>query len=145
MPVGVMTIGKEFRFSASHALGHCAEGHPCRRYHGHNYRVVVELASRMSADNQGPQDPWVEDFGVLSQGIGAWIAENLDHRDLSSRLAELGIRHATAECLAWLVWKKATEIHRTNQHGDLNDYWVLAVTVHETDSCWARHEGRVVG
>ena len=38
-------ISKEFHFSASHQLLNLPEGHKCAGLHGHNYVVLLELAS----------------------------------------------------------------------------------------------------
>ena len=38
-------ISKQFTFSASHELAQMPDGHPCKRVHGHNYVVEVELSS----------------------------------------------------------------------------------------------------
>jgi 6-pyruvoyltetrahydropterin/6-carboxytetrahydropterin synthase len=38
-------IRKDFEFSASHQLLQLEDKHPCKRMHGHNYKVTVELRS----------------------------------------------------------------------------------------------------
>ena len=47
-------ITKEFHFSASHQLSHLPDDHQCARLHGHNYIVVVELASASLNAEFGP-------------------------------------------------------------------------------------------
>jgi len=54
-------ISKEFHFSASHQLDYLPESHQCARLHGHNYIVVVELASESLND-----DGFVRDYTELS-------------------------------------------------------------------------------
>ncbi|MEP6067936.1 MAG: 6-carboxytetrahydropterin synthase, partial [Paracoccaceae bacterium] len=53
-------ITKEFHFSASHQLLNLPEDHQCARLHGHNYIVIVELAST-SLNSNG----FVRDYGEL--------------------------------------------------------------------------------
>ena len=38
-------ITKAFSFAAAHSLPQLPDGHKCRRVHGHNYEVLVELRS----------------------------------------------------------------------------------------------------
>ena len=53
-------ITKEFHFSASHQLSHLPDNHQCARLHGHNYIVIVELASK-TLNAEG----FVRDYGEL--------------------------------------------------------------------------------
>jgi 6-pyruvoyltetrahydropterin/6-carboxytetrahydropterin synthase len=70
-------IMKEFHFSASHQLSHLPKGHQCARLHGHNYVVVVELASAsLNADG------FVRDYAEL-KALKRYIDEAFDHRHLN--------------------------------------------------------------
>ena len=53
-------ITKEFHFSASHQLEHLPDDHQCAQLHGHNYIVIVELASTILNRNG-----FVRDYGEL--------------------------------------------------------------------------------
>lgn len=86
-------IGKTFTFSAGHHLPDLPEGHKCRRPHGHNYTVTLELHSP-DVDEHG----FVIDYGDLAQ-FGTFILTTLDHRDLNEVLDPLDIT-PTAERLA---------------------------------------------
>ena len=98
-------ISKEFHFSASHQLGYLGPDHPCGRLHGHNYRVILYLRSRV-LDDQG----MVVDYGELDR-IAKWIRENFDHRHLNEALQKLGWDtgldvdqvHSTAERIAAII------------------------------------------
>jgi 6-pyruvoyltetrahydropterin/6-carboxytetrahydropterin synthase len=70
------TISKEFAFEAQHRLAGLPEGHKCGRWHGHSYRVVVEISGRT--------DPigFVLDYGELDP-VKRWIDTHLDHRSLN--------------------------------------------------------------
>jgi 6-pyruvoyltetrahydropterin/6-carboxytetrahydropterin synthase len=118
----MLTISKEFNFSASHVLRELPEGHQCGRMHGHNYVVVVELSAR---PDQLDRAGFVRDFGELSV-VKTWIDEKIDHRHLNDVLGEL---NPSAEHIAqWIFghWKeKFPEL--------------TAVRVSETPKTWAEY------
>ena len=113
-------ITKEFHFSASHHLVGLPEGHQCARMHGHNYIVVVELASETLT---GPG--FVRDYHDLGP-LKAYIDEELDHRHLND---VLGDDRVSTECVAKHLfdWCAAR--------------WpeVAAVRVSETPKTWAEY------
>lgn len=84
-------ITKEFHFSASHQLFGLPEGHQCARLHGHNYIVVVELASE-TLNTHG----FVRDYHELAP-LKRYIDDELDHRHLND---VLGNDSVTSENLA---------------------------------------------
>lgn len=111
-------ITKEFAFSAAHQLVGLPESHPCSRLHGHNYRVIVELASdHLKAEG------WVEDYGELD-GFKKWIDEHLDHRNINDVLGF----HTTAENIAEYLF---------GQIRAMGPWEVTAVSVSETPKTWA--------
>lgn len=75
-------ITKEFHFSASHQLFGLPEGHQCARLHGHNYIVVVELASE-TLNTHG----FVRDYHELAP-LKQYIDDELDHRHLNDVLGD---------------------------------------------------------
>lgn len=70
-------IQKEFHFSASHQLSGLPPEHPCSRLHGHNYVIIVELAST-KLNEVG----FVEDYRALDD-IKKFIDDTLDHKHLN--------------------------------------------------------------
>ncbi len=112
-------ISKEFHFSASHQLAHLPADHQCARLHGHNYVVVVELAS-----DQLNSDGFVRDYHELSF-LKAYIDEVFDHRHLNDVLSV----PSTAENMArhFYDWCRAR--------------WpeTLAVKISETPKTWAEY------
>lgn len=112
-------ITKEFHFSASHQLSHLPDGHQCARLHGHNYIVVVELASpALNADG------FVRDFDELKP-LKAYIDEKFDHQHLNDILdcvttSENMARHFYDWCAS--RWPETT-----------------AVRVSETPKTWAEY------
>lgn len=113
-------ITKEFHFSASHQLFGLPEGHQCGRLHGHNYIVVIELASE-GLDAHG----FVRDYHELAP-LKRYIDDELDHRHLND---VLGDDCVTSERLAkhlydWCAarWSETT-----------------AVKISETPKTWAEY------
>jgi 6-pyruvoyltetrahydropterin/6-carboxytetrahydropterin synthase len=113
-------IAKEYHFSASHQLKGLPETHACSRLHGHNYVVVVELASD-TLNEHG----FVRDYHELN-ALKLYIDGTLDHRHLND---VLGDENTTAEALAKHLfdWCSAK--------------WpeVVAVRVSETPKTWAEY------
>jgi 6-pyruvoyltetrahydropterin/6-carboxytetrahydropterin synthase len=86
---------KEYRFEAAHSLPRVAEGHKCRRVHGHSYKVDLEV--------RGPVDErtgWLIDFGVIDD---AWaeLHAKFDHHNLNE---VPGLENSTCENIAIYVW-----------------------------------------
>lgn len=89
-------------FEASHFLPHMPVGHPCRRVHGHSYRVRVWLEGPVDDDNG-----IVVDFDVVKRSVDQ-VLKQLDHHDLNTVIS-----NPTAENVAgWIlermlpsVWK----------------------------------------
>ena len=70
-------ISKEFHFSASHQLLNLPEGHKCAGLHGHNYVVLLELASD-KLDASG----FIIDVYEL-RALKAYIDDVFDHAHLN--------------------------------------------------------------
>ncbi|MFD2422426.1 6-pyruvoyl trahydropterin synthase family protein [Amycolatopsis pigmentata] len=118
-------IGKTFEFSASHELWLLPETHKCRRNHGHNYVVTLELAADR-LDEYG----FVTDFGDLAP-FGDYLKSNFDHHRLNDRVSF----HPTCELLAehlgrWFIANVEPRIHGR----------LVWVRVSETPSSYARWE-----
>lgn len=112
-------ITKEFHFSASHQLDHLPDDHQCARLHGHNYIVVVELASA-TLDTHG----FVRDYGEL-KALKTYIDDVFDHRHLNDVMddpstGENMARHFYKWCAA--RWPETS-----------------AVKVSETPKTWAEY------
>ena len=105
---------KMYSFSASHFLPNVPDGHKCKRLHGHNYTVEVEVRGEMN-----PNRGWVQDFGEIDKNMKS-IIDQLDHHHLNDV-----IENPTAEMLAgWIM----------EQYPVMNVY---RIRVWETDKCWA--------
>ncbi len=71
----MFSVAREFSFSYGHRL-YRYEGR-CRRLHGHNARVVVEISGNGDALNEMGMALDVTDIKAT---LGRWIDETLDHR-----------------------------------------------------------------
>jgi 6-pyruvoyltetrahydropterin/6-carboxytetrahydropterin synthase len=122
-----MILRKQYRFQAAHHLTKVADDHPCRRMHGHGYRVVLEC--------DGPVDPemgWVFDFHALD---AAWapLHKRLDHHLLNE---VEGLENPTSEALTiWIARRMAPVVARL-AHGAR----LVRVSVSETDTSTAIFE-----
>ncbi|RKT53828.1 6-pyruvoyl trahydropterin synthase family protein [Saccharothrix australiensis] len=118
----MLSIRKEFSFSASHILEHLPEGHPCGRMHGHNYVVVVELrAPESDLDKAG----FVRDYRELD-GFKRWLDDTVDHRHLNDVMAGL---NPSAEHLALWIFRRWRD-----EFPELS-----AVSISETPKTWAEY------
>lgn len=109
-------IGKSYSFSAAHYLPKMPDSHPCKRLHGHNYTVEVEVRGDVM-----PSSGFCNgmDFMKLDKLVKPLI-EMLDHQLLNDH-----IENPTAENIAqWFVDHLAMSC-------------IYGVKVWETDKCWA--------
>lgn len=96
--------------------------HRCKRLHGHSYSVALELV--------GPVDPasgFVVDFFDIEAAFAPVLAE-LDHHLLNE---VPGLENPTAENIAMWIWRRIKDPLPQ----------LAAVTLYETQACWARYEG----
>lgn len=110
------SVSRSFRFESAHFLPHVAEGHKCRRMHGHNYRVVITVHGKGphgGLDGRG----FVVDFAEID-AVVLPIFSLIDHQVLNDT-----IPNPTAELIAAWVMAGVT----------IAD----VVRVYETDDCWA--------
>jgi len=112
-----MELCREYRFEAAHLLPKVAEGHKCRRLHGHSFRVEVAV--------EGVVDEavgWVMDFWEIDR-VARPVVDGLDHRYLNEIP---GLENPTSEELARWLWARLSP----------GIPGLASITVHET--CDAR-------
>ncbi|MFF2192274.1 6-pyruvoyl tetrahydropterin synthase family protein [Streptomyces sp. NPDC058157] len=119
----MLTITKEFHFSASHVLDRLPSWHPCARMHGHNYAVVIELSGRREDLTEAG---FVRDYRDLD-AFKRWMDETFDHRHLNEALG--GGISPSAENLAVWIFDQWTE--RIPE--------LTAVRISETPKTWAEY------
>jgi 6-pyruvoyltetrahydropterin/6-carboxytetrahydropterin synthase len=118
----MLTIQKEFGFSASHVLDHLPMGHPCSRLHGHNYLVSLELSAHEQKLNKAG---FVRDYRELDR-FKRWIDEVLDHRHLNEVMEGT---NPSAELIACWIFQQWCD--------DLPE--LTAVRIYETPKTWAEY------
>jgi len=119
----VYIITKRFDFSASHQLDSLPDGHQCKRLHGHNYIIEVELSA-----NELNEHGFVVDFGELKP-LKDYIDNTLDHRHLNDVLPF----QTTAENLAKHLFDWSSNVWAE----------VTAVRVSETLKTWAEYRNEL--
>lgn len=93
------SIWVDVSFSAAHFLPCVPVGHPCRRVHGHNYRLRAWVSDSVSLGTAGDApEGMVVDFDWVRAAV-AEVVRQLDHHDLNTV-----IPNPTAELLAaWIL------------------------------------------
>ena len=75
------TIAKEFTFDAAHSLPN-SDG-PCRRLHGHTYRVQVVARGPVQPLDGRPEEGMVVDFARIKDAFKRRIEIRCDHQFLN--------------------------------------------------------------
>jgi 6-pyruvoyltetrahydropterin/6-carboxytetrahydropterin synthase len=124
------TVRREAHFNAAHRLfrkewsdtkneeiyGKCANPY----YHGHNYRLIVEVTGDID-----PTTGYVVDMKVLKSLINNEIEEKFDHKNLNEQCPEFFDLVPTAENIAATIWRILKEKLNKNYH--------LNIILYETD------------
>lgn len=116
------TIAKEFTFDAAHQLPN-TEG-PCKRLHGHTYRVRVIARGRIHPTDGNPEEGMLLDFTRIKEVFKRRIEQICDHQFLNETTP---VARTTAELLA--VWM-LSELHEELPQ-------VVAVRLYETPTSYA--------
>ena len=90
-------LRKTFQFEAAHLLPHVAEGHKCRRLHGHSF--VVDVVVEGECD---PKLGWLMDYADITAAFKP-IHDQLDHYYLNEIP---GLENPTSENLAVWIWQR---------------------------------------
>jgi 6-pyruvoyltetrahydropterin/6-carboxytetrahydropterin synthase len=116
------TIAKEFTFDAAHQLP-SSDG-PCRRLHGHTYRVRVVARGRIRPVDGDPQEGMVLDFARITDVYKRRIERVCDHQFLNETVP---VERTTAEVLAvWMLRELRAELPE-----------ICAVRLYETPTSFA--------
>lgn len=92
-----LELKQHFRIESARFLPGLPEGHPCRRLHGHSFRITLRLVGEVQ---KGPG--WVLDYHDISKTM-APILEALDHRVLNE---VPGLENPSSEHLAIYLFEK---------------------------------------
>lgn len=93
-----MSLSVEFHFSAAHQLPFY-DG-PCKRLHGHNYRLQVTLAGKPS-----PKDGMIRDFDEIKKKVWDVALEKCDHHNLNDLM-----ENPTAENMVVWLWDRIAPV-----------------------------------
>lgn len=116
------TIAKEFTFDAAHSLPN-SDG-PCKRLHGHTYRVRVVARGAIQSIDGGPEEGMVVDFTRIKDVFKRRVESICDHQFLNETVP---VERTTAELLAaWMLRELRIELPQ-----------VIAVRLHETPTSFA--------
>lgn len=88
-------VSKEFTFDSAHHL-HEYDG-KCKNLHGHTYRVVFGISSKLSKIGMGI------DFGDIKDVWKTYVEPYLDHRYLNETLPNM---NTTAENMVYWIYKQ---------------------------------------
>ncbi len=87
-------LKQHFQIESARFLPNLPEGHPCRRMHGHSFKITLRLQGALDA-----QIGWVRDYHEISLVMKP-LLEKLDHHVLNE---VPGLENPTSELLAkWL-------------------------------------------
>jgi len=92
-----VTLTRDYAFEAAHFLPRVAEGHKCRRMHGHSYKIRVTLVGAIDAETG-----WLVDFADVDRVVEPVLGE-LDHQVLNE---VPGLDNPTSELLAVWLWHR---------------------------------------
>lgn len=130
------TVSRRYHFESAHYLPYVADGHKCKRTHGHNYEIIVEITGSLIM-NGGENTGFIIDFWDLDYIVMPLI-NRVDHQLLNNIV---GLENPTAENIArWFHANIANRLNQEHAYGKTNgEISVKAVTVYETKDCWAQY------
>jgi 6-pyruvoyltetrahydropterin/6-carboxytetrahydropterin synthase len=91
-----VTLTRQYTFEAAHFLPRVADGHPCKRMHGHSYRLRVSLTGEPDPDGM------LLDYLEIDRRLAPVLAV-LDHHTLNE---VPGLENPTVEVITpWILWR----------------------------------------
>lgn len=124
-------VVRRYHFESAHWLPKVADGHRCKRMHGHNYEMEVAIEGEV-AENGFIMDFWDLDAIVLP------IVGKVDHQTLNDIE---GLENPTAELIAcWFLTTLAKEFDQIEAFANTS-LRVAHIKIYETKDCWAVANG----
>jgi 6-pyruvoyltetrahydropterin/6-carboxytetrahydropterin synthase len=118
----MITVERRYHFESAHWLPKVPDGHRCKRIHGHNYELLVQVMHSDGVDETG----FVIDFADLDVAVHP-ILSRIDHRCLNDIE---GLENPTAELIGeWFVKQLEYRLPKNIR--------VHTVVVYETKDCSA--------
>lgn len=96
-----LELKQHFQIESARFLPNLSSSHPCRRLHGHSFKIILTLV--------GDQDPvigWVYDYHEISLKMKP-LLEALDHRVLNE---VPGLENPTSENLCVWIYERALKV-----------------------------------
>lgn len=107
-------LKQSFKIESARFLPLLPEGHPCRRMHGHSFKIVLTLVGAVD-----PKVGWVRDYHAISEMMKPILGE-LDHQVLNE---VEGLPNPTSELLCKWIFERTLRVLPELKH----------VTVSETE------------
>lgn len=98
-------------------------------YHGHNYKLVVELFGEVD-----PRTGYLIDLKILKDIIRSNVTERFDHTNLNLDIEEFKDLNPTAENIAWVIWNILRR--------EIDKKYELTVTLFETEKNYVKYNGQ---
>lgn len=92
------TLRTTYEFESAHALPRLADGHKCKRVHGHNFKLTVAVSGQVD-----PESGMLLDYADLDAVVEQHVIGELDHRLLNE---VPGLENPTSENIAEWIWTK---------------------------------------
>jgi 6-pyruvoyltetrahydropterin/6-carboxytetrahydropterin synthase len=90
-------LKQHFRIESARFLPGLPESHPCRRMHGHSFRITLVLRGEID-----PKIGWVRDYHEITKTLDP-LLKSLDHHVLNEIP---GLENPTSELLAVYLFEK---------------------------------------
>lgn len=91
-------LKQQFQIESARFLPHLPESHPCRRMHGHSFKIILTLHGTLD-----PKIGWLRDYHEIEQTMKP-ILQQIDHRVLNEIP---GLENPTSEWIASWVYDHA--------------------------------------
>lgn len=90
-------LRQHFQIESARFLPNLPESHPCKRLHGHSFRITLRLQGSLDA-----KIGWLKDYHEIKKIVAPILAE-LDHRVLNE---VPGLENPTSEKIAIYLFNK---------------------------------------
>ena len=92
-----MEVYKTFAVEAARSLPHLPDNHPCKRIHGHSFKITITVDGQINEDTG-----FVMDFSEIDS-VFSPIHEIIDHAYLNEIK---GLENPSSENLCQWIWSK---------------------------------------
>ena len=92
-----MEVYKTFAVEAARSLPHLPDDHPCKRIHGHSFKITITVNGQINEDTG-----FVMDFSEI-ESVFSPIHEMIDHAYLNEIK---GLENPSSENLCHWIWSK---------------------------------------